>query len=63
MSAWLMQGLHFVPLVLVISIVCASMKEDDVASILWKGLRFGATLTALTLAFALGIQGLMIAFL
>ena len=52
--AWLGYALQFLPLVLIISVVCASMKEDRIDRILIKAVRFGATLTALTLVFGIG---------
>ncbi len=54
---------EFVPLVIAVSLVCASMKEDEIPAILWKGARFAATLTGFTVAFILFVQLLMSLFL
>lgn len=55
--------LEFIPLVIAVSIVCASMKEDEVPAILAKGARFAATLTGFTIVFIVFIHLLMSVFL
>ncbi len=63
MMEWLLYLAQFLPLVLVVSFVCAGMKEDQIGRIVARGLRISATLTAGTVGFCVAIYLLIVLFL
>jgi len=62
-SAWLSYALAFLPLAIVVSLVCAAVKDDCLSRIAVRGLSMTAMLTAGMMGLALLLYGLIFLFL